>query len=165
MKPTKVRYLLVPAGIILIALLAVYIAPSVKASQPVENLLENLTTWRLNKQQGFIYGTVSIGPLCGIEPCDADPYLYLQDTTVKAFKQKRGEMILVGESSIDWHGVYEMKLPRGKYIINIDPNHWEPRCDGEFCVHGPGDANVPAKIKIKPQTVTRFNIDIDTGIR
>lgn len=120
-------------------------------------LLLHLTQGCENSEQkasGQLEGTVTIGPLCPVEPCEPTP----QDRS--AAYAARSVIVfaadgatLVAELEIDASGGFSAVLEAGAYVIDIDG------------VPGDSTGDVPVSIEIAPGETTTVDIDIDTGIR
>lgn len=109
---------------------------------------------------GFLFGKVSIGPVCPIEPCQIPKDFYSN------YKVVVSNGAFIRKIKIAKSGFYFAKLKPGVYKINIDPNYWEKKCDPSgICAPNIGSSNVPAEIEIKSGLTTRFDIIVDTGIR
>ncbi len=103
---------------------------------------------------GMVYGVVTIGPLCPVEPCQLtedqidDIYaarkiiIYREDTST-----------VVQTVSIDDDRYYRAYLLPGNYVVDINR---------EGIDHS---SNVPVAIKLGENESLRIDIDIDTGIR
>jgi hypothetical protein len=104
---------------------------------------------------GIIEGHISIGPLVPVihegqkEPTP-DPEVYASRAIVIYKDDGKTEFTRI---KIDSSGNYSARLPIGAYIVDI--NH----------IGMDMAADLPKKIEITPQGITRLDIDIDTGIR
>jgi hypothetical protein len=104
---------------------------------------------------GTLEGHVTIGPLVPVvregesEPTPA-PEVYEAREIVIFEENGKTEVIRLG---IDANGNYRAELPVGIYVVDI--NH----------IGIDSAADLPKKIAITEQSVTRLDIDIDTGIR
>ena len=107
----------------------------------------------MREAQGTITGTVSIGPLCPVEPCNVTPD-QLQTAyaarKILVFDQNR---VLVSTVSIGADGHYAVMVPAGKYTIELRPNGIDRSPD------------VPALVEVSAGGFTVQDIHIDTGIR
>ncbi|MDD1674707.1 MAG: hypothetical protein LUQ13_03595 [Methanomicrobiales archaeon] len=105
------------------------------------------------KAQGTITGTVSIGPLCPVEPCNLTPEeisAAYAARTILVFDQNR---VLVSSASIGPDGHYTVMVPAGTYTIELKQNGIDRSPD------------VPALIEVSAGMITVLDIHIDTGIR
>ncbi len=104
---------------------------------------------------GTLEGHVTIGPLVPVvregesEPTPA-PEVYAAREIVVFEENGKTEFVRLG---IDAKGNYRAELPAGSYVVDI--NH----------IGIDSAADLPKKIVITAQGVTRLDIDIDTGIR
>ena len=104
---------------------------------------------------GTLEGHVTIGPLVPVvrvgesEPTPA-PEVYEAREMVVFEEDGKTEYIRV---EIDANGNYSANLPVGIYVVDINRIGIDSAAD------------LPKKIEIIEQTVTRLDIDIDTGIR
>ncbi|MBW8010704.1 MAG: hypothetical protein FVQ83_05595 [Chloroflexi bacterium] len=104
---------------------------------------------------GTLRGHVSIGPLVPVmregepEPTPA-PEVYSARQIVIYSADGKTE---VARANIDYQGNYQINLPTGQYVIDI--NH----------LGIDSAAGLPTTIQIEHQMVTTLDIDIDTGIR
>ena len=105
------------------------------------------------KGQGTITGTVTIGPLCPVEPCNFTPEQIATAyaaRTILVFDQNR---VLVSTVSIRGDGHYAVMVPAGKYTIELKPNGIDRSPD------------VPALVDVLPGGFAVLDIHIDTGLR
>lgn len=99
---------------------------------------------------GTLTGTVIIGPLCPVEPCNAPTNPY------------PGHEVLVTDSSesvvsriaVNIDGSFVGTVPVGDYSLSLEP------CEYLGCNFG-----APIQVEITEGTTTNVEIDIDTGIR
>jgi hypothetical protein len=102
---------------------------------------------------GNLTGTVSIGPLCPVEPCS------ISDEQIVAVYAARPIIItteggtFVGSTTADPDTGYSISLRPGTYIVDI-------RHQG---IGGSGD--LPETVTIRSGETVRLDISIDTGIR
>ncbi len=105
--------------------------------------------------KGILKGHVSIGPIQpaiqeGVPEPTPNPEMYAARQIVIFDQRGRKE---VARASINAAGDYEIALPAGTYVVDI--NH-----SGIDFAKG-----LPAQVEIRPNEVTLLDIDIDTGIR
>ncbi len=104
---------------------------------------------------GTLEGHVTIGPLVPVvregesEPTPA-PEVYAAREIVVFEENGKTEFIRLG---IDAKGNYRAELPVGIYVVDINRIGIDSAAD------------LPKRIEITEQGVTRLDIDIDTGIR
>ncbi|GEM_PF-1909624 len=99
---------------------------------------------------GNIFGKVSIGPLCPVEPCPVlktDPY----SSRKVVLTTKSGVEYLF---NLDFEGNFSADLLVGTYEVTITD------CDFLGCRY-----SLPKIVTIEAYKPTRIDIDIDTGIR
>ena len=104
---------------------------------------------------GTLDGTVTIGPLCPVEPCNLSP------SEISAAYSARHILIyedadtskLLGKISLPPDGHYAVSLNVGNYLIDMEENGADRSQD------------VPAEITIESGKTVTHDIDIDTGIR
>jgi hypothetical protein len=108
-------------------------------------------------ENGFLKGTISIGPLCPVETIPPSPECLPTEETYKAYQvsvySTDGED-KIAELKPALDGSYSTGLPPGKYLLILDKT-------AEYL----GRCNLPAKIRITERDTTEFDINIDTGIR
>ncbi|MCX6239790.1 MAG: hypothetical protein NTY07_19970 [Bacteroidia bacterium] len=107
---------------------------------------------------GVLKGKISIGPICPVERIPPDPACLPTAETYKAWATavwtvNKKTKIATLNPKLD--GTYQIGLPAGDYIIDFDA----PR------TFGVGGSNLPTAISIANTDTTKFNINIDTGIR
>ncbi|MBI2185230.1 MAG: hypothetical protein HYU39_09780 [Thaumarchaeota archaeon] len=101
-------------------------------------------------QQGTIIGKVTIGPLCPVEPCP-NPTQNVYSTRTITLRSATGNTTSVPLNS---DGHFQAKVNPGTYELNLTD------CTFLGC-----RTALPKTIKIEPNTTTKTDIDIDTGIR
>jgi hypothetical protein len=111
---------------------------------------------------GMLRGRVDLGPICPVEPCQFAANVF---SFYKVVIQARGKVLQ--ELKISSSGQYQTRLLPGRYIVDLDPNPWWPKCDTirKVCTTGLGSANVPASVEIFSGRVTTFDIKVDLGMR
>ena len=107
--------------------------------------------------QGFLQGTISIGPICPVETIPPDPACQPTAETYKAYpvsvytpdgKNKITQL----NPSLD--GSFKSELPPGRYLIVLEKK------SGNV-----GGSNLPVEVTITSNDNTFLSINIDTGIR
>jgi hypothetical protein len=107
-----------------------------------------------NKEEGFLGGKVTIGPLCPVEPCDVPG-----EQLSKIYAERKiviyaeGSRAIVEEVSLEQDGYYRTALEPGRYVVDINRIGIDSSDD------------VPKEIEIAHGQTIRLDIDIDTGIR
>jgi len=106
---------------------------------------------------GFLEGTISIGPICPVERYPPDPGCLPTGETYKAYPVRvytsngKREITLLSPS-LD--GKYRAELAPGKYLVILD----NPQ-------NRIGSSNLPVEVTIFSGSYTSLDINIDTGIR
>ncbi len=111
-----------------------------------------------DSETGFLSGKVSIGPLCPVETDPPDPGCLPTEETYKAwpvgvFSVDGKQLVVQLQPQLD--GTYEVAVPDGKYMIDLEDRHFS----------GVGGSNLPTFVEINAADTTRLDINIDTGIR
>jgi len=109
-----------------------------------------------DKENGFLEGTISIGPLCPVETNPPEPRCLPTAETYKAYPvyvctPDGSKKITLISPELD--GSFKTELAPGKYLIIPDKEHRI------------GSSNLPQEISIKSMETTVISINIDTGIR
>jgi len=107
---------------------------------------------------GVIKGSVNIGPLCPVEPCDnliiKDIYLshriVLEPLSAKNLLDLDSPIVI----DISSDGSFQGEIPAGNYSLDLS------NCQYLGCKF-----ELPKTIKIKVGEILNLNINIDTGIR
>ena len=105
-------------------------------------------------ETGTLQGTVTLGPLCPVEPCQVTPAQKgkaLEAVLIIAYD--RQESVVIKETSPDENGNYKLELEPG--IYRIDTNRF-----GIGSVSG-----VPKDVVIEAGKMVTLDIRVDTGIR
>ncbi len=103
--------------------------------------------------KGILTGTITIGPLCSVEPChfNADQIRdFYNSRKILVYNEARTR--IVAEFSADINGNYRIELDAGVYIVDRVRSNLE-------------NSNLPQKVTIYSGATTILNITIDTGIR
>ncbi|MGZ7079655.1 MAG: hypothetical protein ACXVJT_09595 [Thermoanaerobaculia bacterium] len=107
-----------------------------------------------DRATGSLEGTVQIGPNCPVEqeghPCPTPPEAYAMR---KVLVYDEAKTNLLFTLDINSKGEYAAQLLTGKYTVDLKPNGIDR------------SAEVPAVVTIHANTVTRLDINIDTGLR
>ena len=100
--------------------------------------------------RALLRGSVSIGPLCPVEPCTStiNPYEGLE-LVVRAEPDRVARRIALEDD-----GSFEGVVSPGRYSVNIEP------CEFLGC-----DFELPIDIELKSGDQKVLDINIDTGIR
>ena len=105
-------------------------------------------------ENGYLQGTVSIGPLCPVEPCHVS-----EGQRAAAYAARHlaisgtGFSGLMPVAGFPPDGYYRIALPAGGYDVSLPPDGID---------HSP---ELPLHIVVRPGETTFQNISIDTGIR
>ncbi len=107
------------------------------------------------RASGFLKGTVTIGPLCPVEPCTISPeQLAAVYAARKVIVYTPDRTVVVKELSLDQNnGGYSAELEAGQYIVDI--NH----------IGIDRSPDVPKTVTIGPGQTVTLDIAIDTGLR
>ncbi len=105
-------------------------------------------------QHGRLSGIVTIGPNCPVEqkdnPCPTPPSAYAA-RKVLVYDEARTRLLFTVD--IDSHGLYVIDLVPNRYTVDLQKQGLDRA------------AEVPAKVDIRANDVTRLDINIDTGLR
>jgi hypothetical protein len=110
-----------------------------------------------NPENGYLEGTVSIGPLCPVETDPPAPGCLPTAETYKAYPvyvctPDGSKKIALISPAMD--GSFKTELAPGKYLVILD------RVQIKI-----GGSNLPQEVTINSMETTVISIDIDTGIR
>lgn len=132
----RIRALLFLAGLMLVAVAACTSGESVVVV-PSDGL-------------GTLSGSVTIGPLCPVQPCSAE----IGDTysSRQVLLQSNGSDDIVVFLNQD--GTFLTQVPIGEYVVNLST-----------CEHLGCSSSLPVEIAIKKGETYELNINIDTGVR
>jgi len=114
--------------------------------------LENDTG--INSKTGFLEASITIGPLCPVEPCkiqDAQKEEIYSARKIQIYTENRKN--LVKELSPGLDGRIKTELEEGTYIVDMNPLGIDRTAD------------LPAEIQVLSEETVYLNISIDTGIR
>jgi hypothetical protein len=100
---------------------------------------------------GVVYGQVSIGPLCPVEPCDSPASDVYSSRSLVIEPSNGGEQVKVELTPDGW---FKWQLKPGTYTLTLTD------CTFMGC-----DAALPVKVDVLLGQVSELRIDIDTGIR
>ncbi|MFQ5872936.1 MAG: hypothetical protein ACE5JL_03940 [Dehalococcoidia bacterium] len=103
-----------------------------------------------DKSEGILTGSVTIGPLCPVEPC-AEPLGDVYASRELLLRQEGRESIRI---PLGPDGSFAALLPAGYYEVDVTD------CDFLGCSFA-----LPVTITIEDGQTTTLGIDIDTGIR
>jgi len=132
----RIRWLLILAGL---ALLTSAACSSGESNTPV-----------LADAEGTLAGSVSIGPLCPVEPCSQD----IGDTYTSRQLQLQGESTEAVLVQLSANGTFQALVPVGRYSVGIT------NCEFLGC-----SGSLPVTVDIREGETFNLNIVIDTGIR
>lgn len=107
-------------------------------------------------ENGFLEGTVSIGPLCPVETDPPEPGCLPTAETYKAYPvyvctPDGSKKIALISPQLD--GSFKTELAPGKYLVILDKEHRI------------GSSNLHQEVTINSLETTTISIEIDTGIR
>lgn len=107
-------------------------------------------------ENGFLEGTISIGPLCPVETDPPSPGCLPTAETYKAYPvyvctPDGSKKIALISPALD--GSFKTDLAPGKYLVILDKDQ------------GIGSSNLPKEVTINSFETTEISIEIDTGIR
>jgi len=103
-------------------------------------------------QHGALEGTVTIGPLCPVEPCHLTP-----EQTAAAYTSRNltvyatDRKTVVRQMPLPGDGRYAVELDAGTYYVTVKPA-------------GIGELE-PTQVNITANGTTKLDIQVDTGIR
>ena len=101
-------------------------------------------------ETGTVTGRLSVGPLCPVEPCDADPLDFSSNQVI--LESSSGQKIPI---SLYTDGtIYSTKVAPGTYQITLKDCTWLG-CEQEL----------PKAVTVEADKTTEVLINIDTGIR
>ena len=104
--------------------------------------------------EGYLQGTVTIGPLCPVEPCHIS-----EERQAAAYAARHLDITGTGfsgpapEAGFTPDGKYRIALPAGDYDVSLPKNGIDHSAD------------LPRRIVIRSGEATVLNVSIDTGIR
>lgn len=108
----------------------------------------------INSKTDFLEASVTIGPLCPVEPCeiqDAQKAEIYSARKIQIYTENRKN--LVKELSPGLDGQIKTELEEGTYIVDMNPLGIDRTAD------------LPAEIQVLSGETVYLNISIDTGIR
>lgn len=107
-------------------------------------------------ENGFLEGTIAIGPLCPVVEYPPDPACQPTEETYEAYSiavwtlNKETKVANV-EPNLD--GSFGIEIPEGTYVVDFEDQHPVAM------------SNLPSTVVIDAGETTIVNIDVDTGIR
>lgn len=105
-------------------------------------------------EHGRLSGIVTIGPNCPVQqqtnPCPTQPSAY---AARKILVYNEAKSTLLFTVDIDSQGLYVIDLAPGKYTVDLKPNGIDRTTD------------LPKVVDIHANTVTKLDVNVDTGIR
>ncbi len=108
-------------------------------------------------EEGFLKGTIQIGPICPVERIPPDPACLPTADTYKAYPVSiwtSDGLRKIKQISPELSGIYLTELAPGNYRVVLER-------DQKMI----GGSNLPQQITIMPGDSTTLNVNIDTGIR
>jgi hypothetical protein len=100
-----------------------------------------------------LYGKITIGPLCPVEPCNRTFDYSVATVNVYDAEGKT----LVAQTNADSSGSYGFKLSQGNYLVNVTDSSGKP--------FGMPRTGYTQSISLGKGQRIEMNFDIDTGIR
>lgn len=116
-------------------------------------------------ETGFLQGTITIGPLCPVEPCNLPPEQIAEIYEArKVIVYEKSSLSKIAEIQLTADGEYSVSLNAGQYIIDVsDANGNALPLD---LSQRPQFGNaIPQETEIFSDQTTISDFDIDTGIR
>ena len=111
----------------------------------------------VHQENGYLEGTISIGPICPVEKIPPDPACLPTAETYKAYPVSI--FTSDGKSRIT-----QLKpLPDGSFSSELPPGNYQVVL--EAAQKNIGGSNLPVKVSIISLEKTLLSINIDTGIR
>ncbi len=110
-------------------------------------------------------GTVTIGPLCPVEPCQIPPEQVAQIYQMrKVFVYREPAHEKVAEQPLSADGTFMITLEPGEYLVDISDAQGRalPLDDARWPMPG---TTVPQKVVLHAGEAVTIHFDIDTGIR
>jgi hypothetical protein len=99
---------------------------------------------------GTLSGSVTIGPLCPVQPCSVEIGDTYSSRQVLLQSEGSGDIVVF----LDQDGAFRADVPIGEYVVNLST-----------CEHLGCSSSLPVEITIKKGKTYELNINIDTGIR
>jgi hypothetical protein len=122
------------------------------AAHKAETMNDQQTQTSANS--GILSGRVTIGPICPVErvdqPCNPPPEMYAKHRLVLLASDGKTK---IQEIKTDAKGYYKAEVPAGDYLLDYQPHDI-----------GIGQ-KAPRPVSVKAGVTTKFDVDIDTGIR
>ena len=116
-------------------------------------------------ETGFLQGTITIGPLCPVEPCNLPPEQIAEIYEArKVIVYEKSSLSKIAEIQLNADGEYSVALNPGQYIVDVSAANGNalpldlsqrPRF---------GNA-IPLAVEIFADQTTISDFDIETGIR
>jgi hypothetical protein len=101
---------------------------------------------------GTLAGTVTIGPLCPVEPCTISHDQIVAAYAARPIRITTESGTFVGSVTADPDTGYSISLRPGTYVVDIQ----HP---------GIGGSDLPRRVTIQAGDTVRLDINVDTGIR
>jgi hypothetical protein len=111
----------------------------------------------IDRESGFLEGTISIGPICPVETDPPQAGCLPTAETYKAYPVSvwtADGSIKVAVINPELDGSFKTELAPGNYRVILEKQQ-----------NMIGGSNLPMEVTIKPSEKTSINVEIDTGIR
>jgi hypothetical protein len=133
--------------------------------EPEQTITPPPETRQIPQRQGLVYGTVNIGPLCPVYPCNVNMARFYSKFKVALYTTGPNP-VLVKQVRLNRKGEYELRVRPGTYVLNLNPNpYYQPCHNGPLERECEANGNVPREIVVKAGQASEQNIYIDTLIR
>ena len=114
---------------------------------------------------GTLTGTVTIGPLCPVEPCNlAEDQMARVYEARKVFVYKQSTEALVAQQALSADGKYLLQLEPGSYIVDVS-NSGGAALPLDLANRQRLGNATPQQATVNADETTVVDFDIDTGIR
>ena len=146
----SIRWLRIVTGAgLVLALAAACTSGDANTIVPVATVVPTQTSAPPDSE-GVLFGSVTIGPLCPVEPCPRE----IGDTYSSRELQLQSESASGILVPLQPDGTFRATVPTGEYVVTIS------NCEFLGCFGAP-----PVTVVIRKGETTNLSIDIDTGIR